>query len=84
MAIPISTEQSPDHVMLIVEDDGPGMPAEQAAEASRRGKRFDEIAPGWGLGFSIVSDLVEVTGGSLSFAESTLGGLKAVIKFPQP
>lgn len=80
----VSAEQDPGHVVLIVEDDGPGMPADQAAEASRRGKRFDEIAPGWGLGLSIVSDLVEVNGGSVSFAESPLGGVRACVDLPRP
>lgn len=77
----LSAEQNERQVLLFVEDDGPGMSAEQAAEASRRGKRFDEIAPGWGLGLSIVSDLVEVTGGTLSFEKSSLGGLKVCIEF---
>jgi len=79
----VSAEQTADEVQLVVEDDGPGMSATQAAEASRRGKRFDEIAPGWGLGLSIVADLVEVTGGSLSLTESPLGGLKACIEYPR-
>lgn len=78
----ISAEKSKEHVTILVEDDGPGMSAEQAAEASRRGKRFDEISPGWGLGLSIVSDLVEVTGGTLSLTGSPLGGLKACVTFP--
>ena len=80
----VSAAQDRDHLTLVVEDDGPGMPAEQAAEASRRGKRFDQIASGWGLGLSIVSDLVEVTGGSVSFSESPLGGLRACIDLPRP
>lgn len=79
----LSTEETAEDVMLIVEDDGPGMSAEQAAEASRRGKRFDEIASGWGLGLSIVSDLVEVTGGTLSLTTSPLGGLRACVTFPR-
>ena len=79
----LSTEQTTEHVKLLVEDDGPGMSEEQAAEASRRGKRFDEIAPGWGLGLSIVSDLVEVTGGTLLLTRSPLGGLSACVTFPR-
>lgn len=79
----VSAEQTADELKLVVEDDGPGMSAKQAAEASRRGKRFDEIAPGWGLGLSIVADLVEVTGGTLSLTHSPLGGLKACIEYPR-
>tara|TARA_R110000787_G_scaffold9886_11_gene34203 strand:- start:269 stop:1612 length:1344 start_codon:yes stop_codon:yes gene_type:complete len=79
----VSAEQTAEQMIFTVEDDGPGMSAEQAAEASRRGKRFDEIAPGWGLGLSIVADLVEVSGGTLTFVQSSLGGLAARIKFPR-
>jgi len=79
----VAAEQNRDRLLLIVDDDGPGMSAEQAAEASRRGKRFEEIAPGWGLGLSIVSDLVEVSGGSVSFLKSPLGGLRACVDLPR-
>ncbi|MEQ9491008.1 MAG: sensor histidine kinase [Alphaproteobacteria bacterium] len=82
LQIRVSAEQTAEGVMLLVEDDGPGMSVKQAAEASRRGKRFDEIAPGWGLGLSIVSDLVEVTGGTLELTASPLGGLMARVKYP--
>jgi signal transduction histidine kinase len=67
---------------LTVEDDGPGMTAEQAAEASRRGKRLDEMAPGWGLGLSIVADLVDAYGGTVAFSRSEMGGLAATITLP--
>lgn len=69
-------------LVITVEDDGPGMSAEQAAKASRRGKRFDEMAPGWGLGLSIVSDLVDVNGGEMAFSRSDLGGLAVTIRIP--
>ena len=82
--IRVSAAQDRDHLMIVVEDDGPGMSVDQAAEASRRGKRFDQIASGWGLGLSIVSDLAEVTGGSVSFSESPLGGLRACVDLPRP
>lgn len=73
---------SENDVILTVEDDGPGMSPEQAAEASSRGARLDEMAPGWGLGLSIVSDLVQVNGGQMAFSRSTLGGLLVTISIP--
>jgi signal transduction histidine kinase len=79
----LSAEQTANHVVILIEDDGPGMSGEQAAEASRRGKRFDEIAPGWGLGLSIVADLVEVTGGTFTIGQSPLGGLRVCTEFPR-
>lgn len=69
-------------LFVTVEDDGPGMTAEQAAEASRRGRRLDEMSEGWGLGLSIVADLIEVNGGELAFSRSDLGGLAVAVRIP--
>lgn len=68
---------------IVVDDDGPGMTEEAAAEASQRGRRLDEAAPGWGLGLSIVTDLVEVNGGTISFHRSDLGGLSVKVRLPR-
>ncbi len=80
----ISAQESSAGLMLCIDDDGPGMTTEQTATAARRGKRLDEMAPGWGLGLSIVADLVDVNGGTLTFGRSTLGGLSVAICFPLP
>lgn len=67
---------------LVVEDDGPGMTAEQAKIAVRRGMRLDETQPGSGLGLSIVSDIAGEYGGKLSLEKSDLGGVRAVVRLP--
>ncbi len=67
---------------VVIEDDGPGIPKDKAAEAMKRGKRLDETKPGTGLGLSIVADLASEYGGSLSLEQSALGGLKAVVHLP--
>lgn len=64
---------------LTVEDDGPGIPENQAREAVKRGRRLDESKPGTGLGLSIVADLVSEYGGELKLGRSKLGGLKVEI-----
>ena len=69
-------------VLLTIEDDGPGIPEEQAREALKRGTRLDETKPGTGLGLAIVHDLVREYGGELALERSELGGLKAVIRLP--
>ena len=53
-----------------------------AGQAARRGKRFDEKTPGLGSGTSIVSDLVQVNGGEMTFSQSGVGGLSVTVRLP--
>jgi len=78
----VSARQSAGGFELTVSDDGPGMAPQQAAEASRRGRRLDTRSPGWGLGLSIVSDLVEVNGGDIAFSRADIGGLAVHVRLP--
>lgn len=67
---------------LEIEDDGPGVPADQYAKILQRGYRLDEQTPGHGVGLSIVQSLVEAYDMVLSFSVSSIGnktGLKAVV-----
>lgn len=69
-------------VILTVEDDGPGIPQDQAERAVRRGQRLDETVPGTGLGLSIVSETAAEYGGELRLERADLGGLKAKLILP--
>jgi signal transduction histidine kinase len=71
-----------ERVVVRVEDDGPGLPAERRAEVLERGRRLDERVPGSGLGLAIVVDLAELYGGALSLERSELGGLCALLGLP--
>ena len=73
---------SPTRLTLVVEDDGPGLAADDRAEVLRRGARIDETAPGSGLGLSIVDELARAYGGSLDLIDSSLGGLKVTLTLP--
>ena len=50
-------------LILTVEDDGPGLSAEAAAQVGERGERLDESVPGSGLGLAIVRDISKLYGG---------------------
>jgi len=69
-------------LLVVVEDDGPGLPPERRNEVMERGRRLDEQVPGSGLGLSIVVDLAELYGGRLSLDEATSGGLRARLELP--
>ena len=71
-------------LLLAVEDDGPGIPADGVETVVLRGARLDEAQPGTGLGLAIVSDLVEAYGAPLTLGRSPLGGLQATIRLPAP
>jgi len=69
--------------IVVVSDDGPGMPADQYVEALKRGARLDEATPGSGFGLAIVDDLAKAYKGSLKLGTSDLGGLQVILKLPR-
>lgn len=72
-----------DHVVVIhVDDDGAGLPAEARQRALQRGVRLDERVAGSGLGLAIVRDLAEAYGGTVSLDESSFGGVRAELRIP--
>jgi signal transduction histidine kinase len=73
----------PGHILIEVEDDGPGLAEGQDAAALVRGVRLDETAPGSGLGLAIVSDLASLYNGTLVLERGQkLGGLLARLVLP--
>ncbi|HVY88943.1 MAG TPA: ATP-binding protein [Hyphomonadaceae bacterium] len=80
--VEVKVTRSDDGVTVIVDDDGPGLPAENRAKALQRGKRLDEREPGTGLGLSIVTELADIYGGRLFLEDSPLGGLRARLELP--
>jgi signal transduction histidine kinase len=66
-----------------VEDDGPGISAEDRFRIGERGVRADETVPGHGIGLSMVQDTVELYGGTLTIGESAaLGGALFALRLP--
>ncbi len=75
--------QGGEALAIVIDDDGPGLPAGQRAEALKRGQRLDTSRPGSGLGLSIVAELVDLYGGRLRLEDSPSGGLRAALTLPR-
>ncbi|TPI54342.1 MULTISPECIES: ATP-binding protein [unclassified Mesorhizobium] len=73
-------------LVVTIDDDGPGIPAEKREEVFKPFMRLDEArnldASGTGLGLSIARDIARSHGGDITLDVSPLGGLRAVIKVP--
>ncbi len=70
-------------LMLTVEDDGPGIPAEKIALVLQRGVRGDERVQGHGIGLAIVQDIVRSYRGELHVgASEELGGARFEVTLP--
>lgn len=68
--------------LIRIEDDGPGVPADQIGDLGQRGLRLDEQRGGTGLGLAIVRDVVNAYAGRIDFQHSDLGGLSVEIRLP--
>ena len=73
-------------VTVVVDDDGPGIPAERREDVFRPFFRLDAArnldASGTGLGLAIARDIARSHGGNVTLGDSPLGGLRATIRIP--
>lgn len=75
-------ERGENGLRIVVEDDGPGVSADQIAKLGQRGVRLDEATEGSGLGLSIAADIVEAYGGQMSFGARAPHGLQVAVALP--
>jgi signal transduction histidine kinase len=72
-------------IEVVIEDDGPGIPEGDRAEAMKSGARLDTSKPGTGLGLAIAGDLLQAYGATIALEDSAgLGGLAVRITLPSP
>lgn len=76
----VNLTETGEHLIITVEDDGPGVNQHAFATLGKRGMRLDEQVPGHGLGLAITREITQRYGGSMQFSSGTLGGLKVSVK----
>ncbi len=65
---------------LVVEDDGPGISADDAEVLMERGSRADESVPGQGIGLAVVREIAALYQGQVDVSASSLGGAKITLE----
>jgi signal transduction histidine kinase len=68
--------------VILVEDDGDGIPAARRGEVLERGTRLDRSTPGTGIGLAVARDIVALYDGAIGLESSALGGLQVSIRLP--
>jgi two-component system osmolarity sensor histidine kinase EnvZ len=75
-----------DAVEIVIDDDGPGIPAEKREQVFKPFHRLEHsrnvATGGVGLGLTIARDIVRSHGGDVLLEDSPLGGLRARVRLP--
>ena len=83
---PSSCVSTDDVVELTVDDDGPGIPADDRERVFERFTRLDDgrarDAGGLGLGLSMVKAITEQHGGTVTIDDAPLGGARLRVRLP--
>ena len=74
--VSIGCERGDDHVCVVVDDDGSGIPEDRREAIFRLGVRGGNDNPGSGIGLAVVKARVERAGGSVSATASPFGGAR--------
>jgi signal transduction histidine kinase len=85
--VTLELHENAEHSVLVVADDGPGIPAQHHASVFQRFTRLDGArsrdAGGSGLGLAIVHDIVASHGGTIAIASSDGQGARFVVTLPR-
>ncbi|OFS10014.1 two-component system sensor histidine kinase PhoQ [Hafnia sp. HMSC23F03] len=79
--VEITAQQTEKELIIIIDDDGPGIPASKRDLIFRRGQRIDTLLPGQGLGLALVDELLQQYDGEAVITDSPLGGARMSIHF---
>ena len=79
-------QKGTNRAIIIIEDDGPGIPEDQYKNVFKPFFRLDKSRSlnqsGVGLGLAIVEDIINSHGGSIQLGKSKFSGLQVKISLP--
>ena len=85
-SILISLKKSANSIIIIIDDDGPGIPENERENVLKPFYKIDksrsDSKSGVGLGLSIASDIIRSHGGNISLERSPTNGLRVTIFLP--
>ena len=82
----ISISKTPNRLVILIEDDGPGIPRDEHRNVFKPFYRLDKSrslnTSGVGLGLSISEDIISSHGGNIQLSESQYKGLQVKVSLP--
>jgi len=82
-AIDVRVAAEGNRIKLVVDDSGPGIPAEQRGEIFERFRRATDQPGGAGLGLAIADAVVRATNGRWEVGSSAAGGASMAVTWPR-
>jgi len=84
--VDIIVKKTLNHIIIFVDDDGPGIPENEKENVMKPFYRIDKSRgqnkSGVGLGLSIANDIIRSHGGNITLEKSSLNGLRVKISLP--
>ena len=84
--VEIIVKKTLNHIVIFVDDDGPGIPEIERLNVMKPFYRIDKSRgqnkSGGGLGLSITNDIIRAHGGNIALVKSALNGLRGKISLP--
>lgn len=82
-SITVSTRHLDNGVGIVVEDTGPGIPADKAEAVFEQFTKLDEFSQGTGMGLTLCRAIIQKLNGIIYVDTSYSGGCRMVIEIPQ-
>ena len=84
--VEVNVQKSSNRVVITIDDNGPGIPAEHYKNVFKPFFRLDQSRSlnksGVGLGLAIVEDIINSHGGNIQLSTSSMGGLQVKVTLP--